>query len=86
MFNIGIFKEVDVALSDQFVSKYISKAPLALALERSFECHILSQNTYEHPILDLGCGDGIFASILFKDKIDVGIDPNKRAGVRPLQQ
>jgi ubiquinone/menaquinone biosynthesis C-methylase UbiE len=27
------------------------------------------------PVLDIGCGDGLFARILFKDKIDVGIDP-----------
>lgn len=26
-------------------------------------------------MLDIGCGEGIFAYILFKDKIDVGIDP-----------
>jgi ubiquinone/menaquinone biosynthesis C-methylase UbiE len=63
---------------DQFVRSYISQAPLALALERSFECHILSQNTFKHPILDIGCGDGIFASILFQDKVDVGIDPDRK--------
>ena len=63
-------------LRDQFVASYISKAPLALALERSFECHILSQNIFKRPVMDLGCRDGIFASVLFKDKIDVGIDPD----------
>lgn len=50
-------------------------APLPLAIERTFECHILSQKTFAKPVLDIGCGDGLFTQILFKDKIDVGIDP-----------
>jgi ubiquinone/menaquinone biosynthesis C-methylase UbiE len=78
MFNAGIITEVNMDFNDRFVSSYISRAPLALALERSMECHILSQNRCEHPVLDLGCGDGIFASVLFKDKIDVGIDPDTK--------
>lgn len=34
----------------------------------------------KHPVLDLGCGDGFFAEIVWgKGKIDVGLDlPNKR--------
>jgi SAM-dependent methyltransferase len=71
--------------NDQFVRSYISEAPLALALERSFECHILSQQHFKHPILDIGCGDGIFASILFKDKVDLGIDPDSQEVDRARQ-
>ena len=74
LFNISIVTEIMMDRSDHFVSSYIARAPLALALERSFECHILSQHPLKHPILDLGCGDGIFASVLFGDMIDVGID------------
>ena len=59
-----------------FLRNYIKVAPLALASERSVECEILSQMPFEPPILDIGCGDGIFASILFDRKIDTGIDPN----------
>ena len=29
----------------------------------------------EHPILDLGCGDGHFASVSFTNPINVGLDP-----------
>lgn len=46
-----------------------------MAIERTYECHILSQKTFITPVLDIGCGDGLFTQILFKDKIDVGIDP-----------
>lgn len=48
---------------------------MPLAIERTYECHILSQKTFVAPVLDIGCGDGLFTQILFKDKIDVGIDP-----------
>ena len=66
-------------LKNKFTGEYIAKGPLALALERSYECHILSQQVFERPILDIGCGDGVFASILFKDnKIDTGIDVDQK--------
>lgn len=32
----------------------------------------------EQPILDLGCGEGLFAHVLFDQKIETGIDPNAR--------
>lgn len=60
---------------ERFLEKYLNEAPVPLAFERAFECHILSQQTFEHPILDVGCGDGIFADIVFNEKIDTGIDP-----------
>ena len=28
------------------------------------------------PVLDIGCGDGHFASVTYEQKIDVGIDPD----------
>lgn len=59
-----------------FLPEYASRAPLALAFERTLECRLLSQETFVPPVLDLGCGDGIFAHILFADTIDTGIDPD----------
>ena len=61
----------------QFVRQYAVHAPLALALERALECNILSRHPIEPPVLDLGCGDGIFASVLFAEPLDTGIDLNK---------
>lgn len=53
-------------------------APLALAFERYLECRIFEKLSFDKPILDIGCGDGLFAHILFSDKIDTGIDMNLR--------
>lgn len=61
-----------------FLFNYSQNAPLALAIERAIECEIMSQQTFSRPILDIGCGDGLFAFILFNEKIDLGIDPNLR--------
>ena len=57
---------------------YMNKAPLALAFERALECKIYPNFPFPRPILDLGCGEGLFAHILFGEKIDTGVDPNPR--------
>ncbi|MHA2217784.1 MAG: class I SAM-dependent methyltransferase [Candidatus Hodarchaeales archaeon] len=59
-----------------FFGNYICEAPLALAIERALECEILAKQSFERPILDLGCGEGIFASVLFDEPVDTGIDIN----------
>jgi len=56
------------------IANYLASTPLALALERGLECLIVSKQQFIPPVLDIGCGDGLFASILFADKVDTGID------------
>lgn len=63
---------------NNFFKNYLKVAPVPLALERTLECEILSKRVFARPILDIGCGEGLFADILFDEKIDVGIDPNER--------
>lgn len=58
----------------RFLPRYLAEAPLALALERATECEILSGVPFRRPVLDIGCGDGLFAAVLFSEPIDVGID------------
>ena len=58
-----------------FLFRYLEAAPAALALERSLECELHARNDWKAPILDIGCGDGLFSSILCAEKIDTGIDP-----------
>lgn len=57
-----------------YLSNYLNNAPVALAIERALECQILSSRRFARPILDAGCGDGLFASILFDEPVDTGID------------
>lgn len=64
--------------NEDFLRQYLMFGPMSLALYRSLECDILSKEPFERPILDIGCGDGHFAEILFKEEIDVGIDPQAR--------
>ncbi|HEY1816679.1 MAG TPA: class I SAM-dependent methyltransferase [Kofleriaceae bacterium] len=74
-----------VRFNDDFLGRYVHEAPLALAVERWFECTILSQQEWIRPILDIGCGDGVFSSVLFDDPIDVGIDPDSKEISRAAQ-
>lgn len=59
---------------DRLAERYLAVAPLALATERLLECGILRAQPFERPILDLGCGDGLFAGVLFAEPIDLGVD------------
>lgn len=61
-----------------FVAEYASRAPLALALERSMECQLYIDREFDGPILDVGCGDGCFIEVLFgrSVRIDHGLDPD----------
>lgn len=63
---------------NNFFINYLKVAPIPLALERTMECEILSKKDFSRPVLDIGCGEGLFAHILFDEKIDVGIDPDER--------
>jgi SAM-dependent methyltransferase len=65
-------------INAEVVNRYVGLAPLALVFERVMECRILGMQRFEHPILDIGCGEGLFAKILFGSKIDTGIDPNSK--------
>ena len=62
--------------NSEVMSEYIAMAPAALVFERVMECRILAEKIFERPILDIGCGEGLFAKILFAEPLDTGIDPN----------
>lgn len=57
-----------------YFKEYLSIAPISLAIVRAIECRLLSRFEFKHPILDIGCGDGLFASMFFKEQLDDGID------------
>jgi len=58
-----------------FLFAYMDQAPISLALMRAIECDLFSDLSFERPILDVGCGDGTFARILFNGvTVDAGVD------------
>ncbi|VAX23696.1 hypothetical protein MNBD_NITROSPINAE02-1758 [hydrothermal vent metagenome] len=62
---------------DVFLQKYLSIAPIPLGLVRAIDCKSFDQVDLTGSILDVGCGDGVFASILMENKnhkIEMGID------------
>ena len=69
-----------------FLPGYLAEAPLALAFERVLECRILADRPFKRPVLDLGCGDGLFAKIFFAEKVDTGVDPDPKEIERARRQ
>jgi GT2 family glycosyltransferase/SAM-dependent methyltransferase len=60
-----------------FLYAYLDQAPTGLALMRAAECELFARHAFERPILDVGCGDGTFARMLFNGMIvDAGVDPD----------
>ena len=62
-----------------YLTEYLNCAPISLALIRAIECKIMASIPFIHPVLDLGCGDGLFSNILFKNRdfIDAAIDTSE---------
>ena len=67
-----------------FVYEYARRAPLALALERALECRLLAAHPLCRPVLDIGCGDGLFAEILYGPHalIEYGLDIDPQESAR----
>ncbi len=61
-----------------YLYEYLLRAPLSLAMERSLECGILAPEPMPGPVLDLGCGDGLFADVLGRVPVDLGMDLDRR--------
>ena len=51
----------------RLLKPYLMNAPMSLALYRALECEVLANRDFIPPLLDVGCGDGIFASVLFAE-------------------
>ena len=65
----------DARSSEAILRAHLREMPLHRVVIRTIEAQILSEVEYPRPILDIGCGDGHFASVLFPDGADVGLDP-----------
>jgi SAM-dependent methyltransferase len=68
-----------------FLFAYLDQAPTGLALMRAIECELFAHQVFERPILDVGCGDGTFARMLFNGVIvDGAVDADPREVERAL--
>ena len=80
--------------SKDYLWLHLRELPYFRALLRSVEARFYQEIELHSPILDLGCGDGHFASIAFDRRLDVGIDPwwdplqeaRQRSAYRELMQ
>jgi len=60
---------------DDLLWRHLKTLPAFRALLRSIEARLFQQLDVPNPCLDLGCGDGHFAKIAFRQPLSVGIDP-----------
>lgn len=77
-----------------FLWLHLRDLPYFRAILRSVEAHFYQDYDLAAPVLDVGCGDGHFASVAFERPLDVGLDPGgsslreaaRRGGYRLLVQ
>lgn len=63
--------------AEPYIRAYLRNAPLFMAIVRGVECAMLREAAPEAtPFLDLGCGDGLFASLAFERPPAIGMDPS----------
>ena len=65
-----------------FLWQNLCSLPYFRAMLRAVEAQFYQDFNLPSPTLDLGCGDGHFASIAFEHPLEVGLDP----GAGPLRQ
>lgn len=68
----------EVSLADFL--RYFPHTPAALAVKECARLTVLREYDCPGPILDVGCGDGLFASIAFSDQEVWGIDIDAHEG------
>lgn len=62
---------------EPFIRAYLRQAPLFMPIVRGAECAIVREAApEEEPVLDLGCGDGLFASLACERRPTLGMDPS----------
>lgn len=60
---------------DKILWRHISSLPYFRGFLRAVEDRFYQEINLKSPVLDLGSGDGHFASVAFEEKLDVGLDP-----------
>jgi ubiquinone/menaquinone biosynthesis C-methylase UbiE len=63
-------------IPDDFLWLHLKELPYFRSLLRAVEASYYQDVHFPEPILDVGCGDGHFATVAFDHEIDIGIDPD----------
>ena len=80
LFSDLIGKKQVVSNSPDPLTVHLQKATAFRALVRSVECRIIKAlGPLEKPVLDLGCGDGVFASVAVPAGVFAGVDPDLKS-------
>ena len=58
-----------------YLKLHLQELPYFRALLRAVEARFYQDISLPEPVLDLGCGDGHFASLAFEQDLQVGLDP-----------
>ena len=58
-----------------YLTPHLRDLPYFRALLRAVEARFYEDISLPGPVLDLGCGDGHFASIAFQEPLEMGLDP-----------
>lgn len=67
-------------LRRKFLRIFLEKLPAFQALFRAVEAEVIASYDFKEPILDVGCGDGVFSEVLLgKGKKIIGVDLDERA-------
>ena len=61
-------------MEKDFLGEHLRELPYFRSILRAVEAELLQSVELSHPILDVGCGDGHFASVAMDQAIDWGID------------
>lgn len=62
---------------NNYLKEFLKISPLSHALWRACEANAFAQVDLKKPILDIGCGFGEFAGVVFNE-LEMGIDINKK--------
>ena len=62
--------------TERILRAHLREMPFHRVIMRSIEARILAEVPFPRPVLDVGCGDGHFGSVLFPEGAEVGLDPS----------
>ncbi len=66
---------MNASQSEEILWRHLRELPYFRAMVRAVEDRFYQGLELPSPVLDLGCGDGHFASVAFDHPLDVGLDP-----------